>query len=634
MTREAFDDLVRRVEEGVGRRPAQLRARALLWAAVGYAGLLAGGLLVLAISALFIIPATMVPLSDGIVLYLLGTAILVFGGWHVLKAWYVVLQPPEGQEITRAEAPVLFAVLDELQGWARSAPFHRVLLIAECNAAVVQVPRLGVLGWPRNYLLLGLPLMESLSPEELRAVLAHEFAHLSASHGSTGQWLYRLRRSWERIFEKMSGPQLKGELSLRRVSGWFVAWFWPYFNAHAFVLSRANEYEADHVGGVLTTPGDMASALVRNQLVNRLLGEQFWPDLWLRANSEPVPPDGVFLQLAEKVRSRPADADAARWLAQSFAAVTTNADTHPSLTDRLRSLHLLPANGASPSWPTPPARSAAEAFFGPGLPAARQAVEAFWKKTAAKNWRERHHKAASLNDRLSLLEQSVSGKRTDVDGLWDKAAMLVDLEGDEKAEPWLREILNHKPDHAGANYYLGRRLLSLDDPQGEAHLERAMRASQNLVAPGSGLLHSYYRRTGQTNRLRELAVRLDQQEHSPSAADRPPAQISNKDRAVSHGLSEAELVSLRQLLEQEGHVVAANLGRRRSDAQTFLLCLTVRRPWYQFLSDERERAAISRLMPAVQLPGRVFIFAKGSGYGALFRQLSQLPDAEVYRRAG
>ena len=83
------------------------------------------------------------------------------------------------------------------------------------------------------------------SPEEVRAILAHEFAHLSRAHGRFSHWIYRLRRSWEHVFQQFSRPRAQGEVSLRPIVVKCVDYFWPRFNAHAFVLSRANEYEAD-----------------------------------------------------------------------------------------------------------------------------------------------------------------------------------------------------------------------------------------------------------------------------------------------------------------------------------------------------------------------------------------------------
>src|SRR5439155_20507660 len=121
-----------------------------------------------------------------------------------------------------------------------------------------------------------------------RAVLAHEFAHLSGRHGSFGNRIYQLRRSWEQVFEWMHKPRVAGEVSLRPLLNRYVDWFWPRFNTHAFVLSRANEFTADRLGGQLTTPQTMSSALLRLAVSVLLLDQQFWPDLWRSANHIPV----------------------------------------------------------------------------------------------------------------------------------------------------------------------------------------------------------------------------------------------------------------------------------------------------------------------------------------------------------
>jgi Zn-dependent protease with chaperone function len=87
--------------------------------------------------------------------------------------------------------------------------------------------------------------LDGLTPEEFQAVLAHELAHLSREHGRFGRWIYRLRRSWSQVFEQLSRPRGQGEVSLRPLIVKFIDWFWPRFNAYAFVLSRTDEYEAD-----------------------------------------------------------------------------------------------------------------------------------------------------------------------------------------------------------------------------------------------------------------------------------------------------------------------------------------------------------------------------------------------------
>ena len=294
MTREQFDILVGQVEERFKNRAQELRNRTAFWAFVGYAGFVCWLLMVVLFAALFLVPAVKIPFEDSFLLFIIGGAVLGVGGWAVLRVLWMRVKPPQGRVVTRAEVPALFATLDQLRQALNCVPFHQVLIISECNAAVSQKPRLGVFGWHRNYLLLGLPLMENLTPEEFRAVLAHEFAHLSRSHGRFGNWIYRLRYSWAVVFEGMNKPRPEGQASLRPLINKYVDWFWPQFNAHAFVLSRSNEYEADRIAATLTSTKAAASALGRVALAARFYEEKFLPDIWLRANQEPTPPKDIF----------------------------------------------------------------------------------------------------------------------------------------------------------------------------------------------------------------------------------------------------------------------------------------------------------------------------------------------------
>src|SRR5258706_3532156 len=121
MTREEFDNLVRRVEHGVGRQPTALRWRVGLLAVAGYAGLLAWlGIMVL-VSAGFFAAMFWTDSEGKIVCAVAGTVVLFGGGWMALRALLVRVPPPEGRLVTRAEVPELFAILGALQNRPLSA---------------------------------------------------------------------------------------------------------------------------------------------------------------------------------------------------------------------------------------------------------------------------------------------------------------------------------------------------------------------------------------------------------------------------------------------------------------------------------------------------------------------------------
>lgn len=640
MTREQFDVLVREVERDVGSRPTDLRRRVLRLAAVGYVGLLGGLLLVFALAAVFFVPALLMKWSDAIVLYIFGTLILFGGGAAVLKALWVKLKPPTGLPITRAEAPKLFAALDELQRQLRSAPFHQVLIVPDCNAAIVQHPRLGVFGWPKNFLLLGLPLLDGLSADEMRAVLAHEFAHLSREHGRIGQRVYCLRRSWEKVFEQMSKPRVEGEVSLRPLYSKFLDWFWPRFNASAFVLSRADEYEADGDAARLAGAKHIASSLLWIKLGGRWFEDHFWPDLWLRAVAETEPPHDAFVKVRESLRAGFPSAEVKTWIEQAFHQKTTNADTHPCLTERLKAVNQYPRGAVHdefPAAPEPVAVSASETWFGEALPKIRADLGPVWAGEVKEQWQERHARAGALQHRLERLDQSVPAPETDEDALWDKARVVLELKREKEAEPLLRQLLALNPKHCAANFHLGRVLLDESNPAGVTHLEAVIEEDDESVHAASQLLHAHYWRTGQTERIKELEARLDRYEKNLQASRTERNTVSANDPLIPHGLTPDELTALCTVLEAEQDLVAAHLGRKElkhyPKQKLFLLCVHRRRAWHRLPNRDMEQALIRCLTAKVQLPGRVLVFAPRGDFTKLARRVGELPGAAVFQRA-
>ena len=114
MNHAEFDAHVRGIERRYAGRPLALRLRLVWLAAAGYAGLLAGFVLVCALAAVFLVPAWFLPLAEGWPLIFCGGLALLGGGVAVGRALWVRITPPEGRAVTRREAPALYRMLDEL----------------------------------------------------------------------------------------------------------------------------------------------------------------------------------------------------------------------------------------------------------------------------------------------------------------------------------------------------------------------------------------------------------------------------------------------------------------------------------------------------------------------------------------
>ena len=559
----------------------------------------------------------------------------------IIRSLWIRLEPPTGLKLQREEAPALFALVAEVRRALDAPEFQELLLVPEYNAAVVQTPRLGIFGWHRNYLLLGLPLLRSLEREEFRAVLAHEFGHLSRAHGRFGNWLYRLRRSWERIFAELFQHR-PGKLAFLLMR--FVDWFWPRFNAHAFVLARANEYEADAAAGRAAGRATLARALTRLQVDGPLLQEKFWPAVFRRANTEAEPPANVFGELGEALGAGPEPADADRWLRASLLLETNNADTHPCLKDRLRALGELPAEGETNVSVLVPGRAqptAAEELLAAALPRLEQQLSREWTTAIAADWQKRHAEAVRLREELATLESRTLESQTDdatatIDALWQRARVALDLGGDEAALPMVEQILVLQPGHSEACYIRGRHFLTSDDPRGVDFVERALAGNPRLTPGGCNLLYGHFARTGQRTRLRPLEERVDRFNELEAAARRERAVVSVADPLLPPELSPEVRTQLSATLGQEPAILAAHVVRKAvmhfPESPCFVVALTLDQPWWKPISGQANQQLVSRVVEAVKLEGYRLVFVREGNLTDLGHLVEEVADSLVYRR--
>jgi hypothetical protein len=275
-------------------------------------------------------------------------------------------------------------------------------------------------------------------------------------------------------------------------------------------------------------------------------------------------------------------------------------------------------------------------LLGPAFDRIRKDVEARWHRDSRKAWAERHARAASLQHRLQTLSQAVPNPAADVDSLWDQARAIGNLQGDPAAAPILRQILALRPDHVGANFHIGRCLIEAGDDAGESHLERAMTEDEECVPQACGLLHAHFRRTGRSGRVREIEARLDRHEAAIAASKTERATVTASDTIVAHECDATELEDLRDLLTAESAVTAAFLGRKQmryfQKQRLFVLCIAMRRSWRRLPNRDLEQAVVRRLFSKIRLPGRVLVFASGSGFAGLARKLRAMPGTQIFQR--
>lgn len=491
MDMDRFNSMVARLEQESAQAPWRYRVKVALLALLGF-GILAlvlaavgFGLVLLVGFAVFLafsgFTAVILLLKLGKLLFVLAVP-LWFTLKSTVKALFVRFPKPEGREITRDEAPALFEALDRMRKTMNGPRFHHVLVVDEVNAAVVQRPAFGLFGWPRNYLLLGLPLLECLAPSEALAVVAHEYGHLAGADGRFTAFIYRLRHTWttsQAYVEHFQGW-------LARLVSPLVRWYAPYFNAYTFVLARTDEYRADAASAELVGARHAAHALKRVNLIGPHY-HRFIQQAYARANDEPAPPADLMQRWADLGRLGEQETETRRWLDEALDREGHFTDTHPTLRARLSALpfdaddmHALP--------PLLEGHSASQAWFGSALDGLRAELQQRWIDQVATGWRERHETVQTERARLAELRAQLDRS---VDAEFEMLHLAMRHEPDKDPRGTLAQFNAVHPDHAGGLFLEGVALLDKDDPAGLTRLERAMELDPDAIKPGCERAYSF-----------------------------------------------------------------------------------------------------------------------------------------------
>jgi len=571
-----FAEIVRGLTERAARDPSGYRMRVVGFAALGYAYLFAVivGLLVLIPLAVWLVFTGNAAFAG---VKLLAIAIVPLGA--ILKSLWVRIPPPSGGvQLQPDSAPELFEMIEKLRTELGAPAVHRVLVTPELNAAIVQSPRLGMLGWYRNYLIVGLPLLQALSPTELQSVLAHELGHLSGSHGRFGAWIYRKRQTWAQLARAFADDNL--------LVGRFLRWYVPNFNATTFVLARQQEYEADHAAAVTVGAEAARDALLRIELVTRYVQQEFWPEIEASARSLAEPPRNAFHQLRRAVQDGPPAADAAVWLSEALKRPTGYADTHPTLTDRLRGLGFDAdlADGALRPPSSMGDATAAAAYLGEMEESITQRFDGEWATAVEQGWKGQHDRLVATASRLEELD-ATDGELS-ADEQWERVCLTNDLGRTDEAFRLAEALAGAQPQHAGAQLFMGRALLAKGDPTGIELVERAVELDDSAATYAQQLLFDFHWKRGEREVAEQHLVAYESRAEAEQALQRELARVDKKVQLEPHDLPDAVVEQLREALGDYRQVRRAYLARRviqqRPDQRIYLVGIQMRFLSFEF----------------------------------------------------
>ena len=186
-----------------------------------------------------------------------GLKILAFCGIGIVTIFFSVLPRREefkqpGPLVEPSDFPDLFREIRDIAAKAGQAMPAEIYLLPDLNAFVSE--RGGFLGFGRVRILgVGLPLLQTLTVNEVRAVLAHEFGHYHGGDTAVGPWIHKIRAAMARTLEGLA----EQSAILRKP----FEWYGILFLRTTLAVSRYQEYAADQLAASVAGRLPMVSGL-------------------------------------------------------------------------------------------------------------------------------------------------------------------------------------------------------------------------------------------------------------------------------------------------------------------------------------------------------------------------------------
>ncbi len=191
-------------------------------------------------------------------------------------------------QISERDEPQLFALIHEVVNEVHTSFPKKVFLSHDVNASVFYDSNFWSMFLPiRKNLQIGVGLVNSVTQQELKAILAHEFGHFSQKSMKVGSYVYHVNQiiynmlykneSLDNMFEKWGN--ISGYSAIFISLSVFIIQqiqnilkhLYTYVNLNYLALSREMEFHADEIAAHVAGSQALADSLLRLSFANHAL---------------------------------------------------------------------------------------------------------------------------------------------------------------------------------------------------------------------------------------------------------------------------------------------------------------------------------------------------------------------------
>ena len=295
--------------------------------------------------------------------------LIILSGVFSWATYKLKFSLPTGLDVTKEKFPHLLKLIEELQGEFDKPKIDRIIIRDKYEVRVIKTPRTHMPFFNTRTLIIGLPVLLTMSPVYFRALLARRIGQLSTQHTPVTTRLYFLNDIWAQF--KLSSKHSKNIFT--KAISYFFQLYSPLYQTVLSPLLQEEELEADSYGMDLVNDRDMVECLVYEEVVTQFLNNKFWPKIYHMAKRTKTPEYMPYSQMTKVIKAGITDDEISETIQKALKVGESHPAPMPSLIARL--------NHLGHSKPLPPKRlskTAAEYYLGSSLGKIIQLFDKRW----------------------------------------------------------------------------------------------------------------------------------------------------------------------------------------------------------------------------------------------------------------
>lgn len=218
--------------------------------------------------------------------------------WLVVEVWFAIIlfclffsqqifqlhfPRTQGLKLSKALAPGLYTLIAEVRKYTEPPEIRNIVLTDQYELRIEETPRFGYPFLMSRTLVVGMPMLQTLSEEQFRGEVLRKIGQYSSGRLRLTHWIYRVRLLWCKYHDALQKRKRIGELPMR----WFFSFYAPLFAMISIPAARQDELVADTVVLEWLNDRDYFETVKCSTIAEIFLDEHYWRNVYQSALKNP-----------------------------------------------------------------------------------------------------------------------------------------------------------------------------------------------------------------------------------------------------------------------------------------------------------------------------------------------------------